>query len=234
MSKIKISQDLKSKRLTVNDKQVIYNLLLDNSGLKEKRLDIETSIRDYLEKLLVENVIDPEFFKLFQESKRIANKQNLFTIRGKDLNLTDESTNYFPNNVIKIVDYDEKLHSKFQMILTVNTNIDFPPEFRYLDDWVSKIPENKLDILKDLFIEYCNVTFQYVNFLSEYKSRGWNRQFLPDIVTWGSLYNKHYDWFKVLYDYSDIRELLTKKDKGLSNEEEIKNVLLNLKSLLFD
>ena len=233
MSKVIISQDLKSKRLTNYEKDKLHRLLLNNSGLKEEKDNIMKSISSFLETIIIEDILDPEYYELFKKSSRIRKKENNIRIDGGDVLIIldgENKPNYFPNSKIGVPKYDKKVHSTIRMYHCFQLTIEVPTYLRDFNTWKDKIPENKLDILRDLLIELYTTEFYISNYLTEYCSKSWGRQFLPYVNTWGQLYKDHYDWFDVLF--KEEGKDLSRKELGMTEEDDIKNTLLDLKTLL--
>lgn len=230
MSKITISQDLKSKRLTNDEKDKLFKLLKKKSGLEDRLDKLTNNVSTFLETILVDNILDAEFFDLFTKSKRISVSRDSVTINGS--NVFKFKEDYFPNSKIGGIDFDKKTQFTIRMYDRFKLNINIPTELSSIEDWVDQIPENKLEVLKDLLIELYIERFKETNFLSEFHSKNWKHDFLPSVSTWGQLYKFNYDWFEILYNESIEKGYLTKEFIGLPSEDEIKNTLLDLKVLL--
>ena len=96
-------------------------------------------------------------------------------------------------------------------------------------DWYinNLVPENKLSILKDLFIELMRAKYDYSNFLSDYIKKGYRYSkvdcFLTTCRTWGSVKKINKDWFDILTNSITVEEKI-QEDKEKSAEELLQDL----------
>lgn len=229
---------LEHKNFNNSDRQYLYKKLLRESKLGDKVQSIENNINEYFCSLVKDYILTPEIRSIYKSAIRIAKTRGGITIYGSELGLCDNSNKYFPNKNYNIPDFDPNKNYTVNFCYSFNTE-EFPDLMIYCKydklregtsiDWYinNLVPENKLSILKDLFIELMRANYDYSNFLSDYIKKGYRYFktdcFLATCRTWGNVKKINKDWFDILANGITVEEKI-QEDKEKSAEELLQDL----------
>lgn len=228
---------LEHKNFNNSDRQYLYSKLLKESKLGDKVQSIEDNINEYFCSLVKDYILTPEIRSIYKSAIRIAQTRGGITIHGSELGLCDNK-NYFPNKNYNIPDFDPKKNYTVNFCHSFDIE-EFPDLMIYCKydklregtsiDWYinNLVPENKLSILKDLFIELMRANYDYSNFLSDYIKKGYRYFktdcFLATCRTWGNVKKINKDWFDILANGITVEEKI-QEDKEKSAEELLQDL----------
>lgn len=229
MEEIKITNELRPRRLTVFDKDRLYTILKHTSLAKKNKDDLERSLGDYLIDTIYNDVMDPEMRRLIV-GNRIFRASHRIEISLEDFGLADIRRDKYPNDKLPSSKFDPTKMLTTLSCFYISTE-KFPEEYSKFLDWKDLVKDkSRLLVIKELLVQLCEVSLELDNFLYEEfdNFRNWNRVFLPEINTWGKLFDLNKEWFKLLLD--DRKEIAL--NDGELEEGYILNKLEKLKLTL--
>lgn len=228
---------LEHKNFNNSDRSYLYSKLLIESKLGDKVHSIEENINEYFCNLVKDYILAPEIRNIYKNAIRIARTREGITIHGSELGLCDNK-NYFPDKKYNIPDFDPNKNYIVNFCHSFDVE-EFPDLMIYCKydklnegtsiDWYinNLVPENKLSILKDLFIELMRAKYDYSNFLSDYIKKGYRYSkvdcFLATCRTWGNVKKINKDWFDILTNGITVEEKI-QEDKEKSAEELLQDL----------
>lgn len=230
----------KSKTLTANDKDFLFEYLLKKDGVIEKIRDIKTNLSKYFSRLLWDYVIDDELKIISVKAKRLIITQDVVCLSGESLGIANKD-NLFPNDIVTVPDYDPIKNIKIHTLLALDIDNYVPKisDSRYLSKYIlsnlNKIPKDRLDMFKEMYLDYLKLIYYKDNFLIEYfpnKAYNINKRyytgvihFLDNKTTWGQVKKINNDWYNYLiklnYKNQDIDKQLTKEEELAELKQEL-------------
>ena len=228
-------EDYISRTLTVFDKDSLFDFLLKKDGVVERIREIKTNLNKYFSRLLWDYFIDDELKIVSIKAKRLVISQDVICINGETLQMADKG-NLFPNSIITIPDYNPKKNIKVHTALALEIDKYVPKigigssskSIKLID--LNKIPKDKLDLFKEMYLDYLKLQYYKDNFLIEYfpnKAHYINNRyycgaihFLGNKTTWGQVKKINKDWYDYLIELNKSNSD-TDFNKKLSKEEEL-------------
>lgn len=226
MEEIKITNELRSKRLTGSDKDRLYDILKHVSQEKKKKEELIKSLGYYLEDTIYNDVMDPEMKRLMV-GNRIYSSTKCIKLSLADFGLADDKNDNYPNDKLPNSKFDPTKMRKTSGWFYIPAE-KIPEEYSEFLDWKDLIVDkSRLLVIKELLVQLCEASLDLDNFLYEkfYNFYSWNKVFLPEINTWGKLFDQYKEWFKLLLE--------DRKDTYILNKEDLEEgyVLDRLKGL---
>lgn len=240
-----------NKPLLVTHKRSLYNSLLENSGLYEKKDSALNEFKDCSINLIKKYLIEPELLNLFEKTKRICKTTERLFVDGITLSkfiygkkfpsyIGKEQLQLTINNTSK---EEKKITPCFNL-----TGIDMIPKFsekhlvNFIDDLIEKdsVAKSELLDLFNLYLEYLKLYYKTENFLPEYVPEDYrasniyykSTHFLDNICSsWKQVYEINKDWYAILYNTCLTEEekiSLNKKDYNKEVIEKLKNELIGI------
>lgn len=247
---------LMRRTLTVGDKDLLFTVLRERSGLLERRNEIISNLSQLVVELIKNYVLPKDISTNYNKIKRITKSTKRVFILGSSLGLSDENSEVFPNNIVGMPDYSENKRNRISTELQISLNNEELPLIpkEYLESKKNKeslnniyynytldgiffknVPKIKLDILKRTFMDYLVVKYEIENFLIDYypeklnKYSGWRTyHFLNNKKTWGQVKKINEEWFNILIEKQLSEEEKKDLEKDLTLDEEIKELKLLL------
>lgn len=224
---------IKNKRISDSIKSSVWKELLDESGLQTTEKNLIKTIKELLINICKTDIYPKDFWELFSKSKRIAIMADIIAIDYKILFGID--TPYYPNTVLTLDDSTKPLGNPVQMneSYSLNTHLEseqLPHERSrfFITDQIEKVSDGNLSALRNLCLDLFKTKYKIRNF------RGGSYYFLSDIRTFGQLYSKDKDLYKLAYKYYQAEKSLS--DKKLKENEisnnDIPGSLKNLRTIL--
>lgn len=229
MEEIKITNELRPKRLTRYDKDRLYIILKHTSLAEKTKDDLERSLGDYLIDTIYNDVMEPEMRRLMM-GNRIFCASRRIEISLADFELADIKRDKYPNDKLPSSKFDPTKMITTLCCFYISTE-KFPKEYSKFNDWKDLvIDKSRLLVIKELLVQLCEVSLELDNFLYEEFDdfRNWGRVFLPEINTWGKLFDLNREWFKLLLE--DRKEITL--NEGELEEGYVLNKLEKLKLTL--
>lgn len=217
----------KKIKLNRNDRILLYNRLLEDSGLKENVDRKKKEVSKFIIYLYKNYIIPEEELRIFEGSKNIISTNCYVRIKYSDI-WPEMKDNVYPcgdlyrldfvegKNRYAIVDFSFNIYA----VNDLDLNLIIPSIEDYLwvsqDYIISKIPEKELETLKNLLIQYFDTKYDVVNFLIDYIN---GTEFIGNINTLSQLNYFNNEWARKL------EEILKDRENKLKDIEEQNKVV---------
>ena len=223
----------KSKTLTVYNKDFLFEYLLKKDGVIEKIRDTKINISKYFSRLLWDYIIDDELKIISIKAKRLIITQDIICLCGENLGIANKD-NLFPNDIVTVPDYDpiKNIRIHTSLALDIDSYVPKINDSRYISKDIlsilNKIPKDRLDLFREMYLDYLKLIYYKDNFLIEYfpnKAYNINKRYYTGIIhfldnktTWGQVKKINNDWYNYLIELNHENQ---DTNKQLMREEEL-------------